>query len=336
MTGRRKAKADTDDGGLYYDPPAAVEFIPSGCTLLDCVTGGGWPLGRISNIIGDRSSGKTLLAIEASANIARQFEDAEIRYAEGESAFDEEYAAALGMPLNRVRFNRSDGVEIDTVEAFYDDLSKFCKDTKHGGLYVLDSLDSLSDIEELKADMEKGSYGTQKAKQLSKLFRKLVREIGKANVHLMVISQIRDKIGVTFGRKWSRSGGHALDFYASQIVVLANTGTINREVKGVKRAIGVNILAKCIKNKLTMPFRECSFDVLFGYGIDDLAASVDWLAEVKRLDALKIKDDKKGSVAEFLRNTPDTPKERERIGAIVQKVWMDIESEFLPQRRKYE
>src|SRR5215813_4004785 len=96
---------DTNGVGHYFSRRSnSIEFIPSGAAVLDCTLGGGWPLSRISNIVGDESTGKTLMAIEACANFAQMYEKVNIYYRESESAFDEPYAEALGMPVDRVQF----------------------------------------------------------------------------------------------------------------------------------------------------------------------------------------------------------------------------------------
>ena len=273
--------------------------------MLDCVLGGGWPLGRISNVIGDKSTGKTLQAIEAIANFRRVFPGGLVRYFEAEAAFDNEYAAALGVELE-------DGELIggDTVETLFDDLTATLNGLGEDqpALYIVDSLDAISDKAEMERKITDATYGGTKPKQLGQLFRRLTREIERKSLHLQIISQVRDNIGVTFGNKHTRTGGRALDFYASQILWLAHKGQIKKVVKGVTRAVGVEIKAKTSKNKVGLPFRECEYNILFGYGIDDEAASRD-----------------------FMKTTGGGPIDRE---SVVQR-WYEIESQFLPKRGKY-
>ena len=153
----------------------------------------------------------------------------------------------------------------------------------------------------------------------------------------MIVSQIRDNIGVTFGKKHTRSGGKALDFYASQVLWLAHIKRLSRTHKKVKRVYGIKIKAKCEKNKISLPFREAEFDILFGYGVDNLGASLDWLEEIGRL---KDVDLTKGSTKDFLKEAEDGSIEEfiettERIDNVVIKIWQEIEEGFLPKRRKY-
>ncbi len=216
-SGRRHLSDVQDEmlGAYFLAPSKSYTFIHSGATVLDSVLGGGWPLSRVSNIIGDRSTGKTLLAIEAMANFARSFPKCKSRFAETEAAFDDEYADALGIPMNRVERPQS---PLDTVEEFHDDVLEYIDGVKSGGLYILDSLDALSDAAELKESIDKGSYGMGKAKKMSQMFRRIIRKLEQSNCHLMIISQTRQRINVAFGRQYTRSGGSSLDFYASQIL----------------------------------------------------------------------------------------------------------------------
>lgn len=312
-----------------------VQFVSTGCAVLDCVLGGkGYALGRIANVVGDRSTGKTLLAIEACANFLQQYPKGRVWYTEVEAAFDKSYAASLGLPVDRISFTEN----CFTVEDFFKHLSGVLKeDSKEPGLYILDSLDALSDDAEIAREIDAGSFGADKAKKLSELFRRLVQQIHGSNIALCVISQVRDNIGVTFGEKHTRSGGKALDFYASQILWLSQIGTVKRTIKGVERPIALKIRARCKKNKLGPPLRECAFELRFGYGIDDVAANVNFLKEVKALDRISVDDDK---LTRFLRALETLPaeeftSERHRIAAAAREVWDEIEKQFAPERRKY-
>ena len=260
-------------------PVENAKFVSSGSFLFDKVLGGGWGRGRVCNLVGDKSSGKTLLAIEACANVALAGGLSRSRYGEAESAFDEDYAASIGMPAGLERPPSA----LETVEDFQEDLQAYLaermKDKGAPGIYVLDSLDALSDRDEMVRELDKGSYGAAKAKNMSKLFRMCTSEISEADVMLMVISQIRDKLNVTFGETKTRSGGRALDFYASQIVWLAEVGKIKRTVKTVERVIGAKVLAKNKKNKLGMPFREAELTVIFNYGVDDQISMLNWMTK---------------------------------------------------------
>ncbi len=339
MVARFVSSVTRPRGGNYF-PHAnqKLRFISTGCTLLDCVLGGGWPLGRVVNIVGDKSVGKTLLAIEAAANFARQYEGIAY-YREVEAAFDEGYAAELGMPLDRVDFGPS-GIDTvwDTIEAVIADLEKCCrKAIKAGtpGLYVIDSLDALSSEAELERAADAKGYNLEKQKRLGELFRRQVRLVRQAEMCLVFVSQIRDRIGVFFGRNYTRTGGKALDFYASIILYLSHMKTLTKTISGVKRATAVRIKARCEKNKVTSRSQEIEFNLRFGYGVDDLEACLEWLEGVGRLGDLTGKS-REGFLKESERLNDAAYVER--LGQVRDRttaVWQDIGARFKPTRKKY-
>lgn len=253
-----------------------------------------WPLGRMSNVIGDKSTGKTLVAIEAAGMfLARPppgITKPEVHYIEGEAAFDLEYARRLGMPVDEIKFD-----EMDTIEAFFKKLQSVCKshDPKRAALVILDSVDSLTTQGELDTDIDEGTYGTQKSKKIGETFRKLTREVKAANVHLMLISQIRENISsLPFAPKWRRNGGKALDFYASHIVWLHERAKY--QVKRLELTYGISVEANVTKNKVARPFRKVKFPILFDYGIDDIYSLLDFLAQKRITKDLRILREKGG------------------------------------------
>jgi len=335
-----KRERITETKSSYFaEDKKNYSFVSSGCTLLDCALGGGFPLGRIVNIVGDKSTSKTALATEAIINFVRAYPDGSPAYRDTEAAFDQEYAEAMGLNLERVDFGDEDKPVI-TVEDFARDFEEFLNNrikTNSAGVYVLDSLDALSDDTEMSQDIGKGTYGMAKAKTMSILLRKLVRKVERTKVLLIVISQVRENIGVSFGDKYRRSGGKALDFYASQILFLAHLGFLKKEINKVKRPYGIEIRSKVKKNKVGLVGRECNFQFIFGYGIEDLGASVEWLKEVGRLKDVDIAQTQ---VKDYLKELESlTPKdyntENTRIAKVVRKVWREIEVSFLPKRAKY-
>jgi recombination protein RecA len=327
-----EAETTVTNGGRYYEAPAPLKFISTGSTLLDSAIGGGWPLTRISNIVGDKSTGKTLLAIEATNSFVKAFPEATPRYRESEAAFDQTFAASIGMPVEQIDFGDE---ELNTVEDFYDDLNDYIKTLKkHPGLYILDSLDALTSTDEIDRKFGEGSYGTGKAKDMGKLLRMLVRDVKRSRTHLMIISQERDNIGVTFGKRSTRSGGRALDFYASQVIWLAKTGTTEITRGGVKRPIGVEIRAKCEKNKIAIPLRQCDFNIRFSFGIDNMSSCLDWLESVKMLDT--VTSLKRDDYDKFLANLTDEEywQKVKEVGVIAADVWQKVEDRFAPERKR--
>jgi recombination protein RecA len=324
-----KQRKITSNDGLYFsEDNKDIEFVTSGCMLLDCALGGGYATGRIINIVGDKSTGKTLQAIELCANFRKTYPDSLIHYIETEAAFDEDYAESLGMPIDSINFEN----EMDTVEDIFEYLTELIEngsDEKH--LVIVDSLDAVSDRAEKKRKIDKGTYGQEKAKKMSELFRRLNKSLSQSDITLVIVSQIRDKMNVMFGKKVSRAGGKALDFYASQVVYLSNLGRVKKTSEKVTRVIGVKIKALIEKNKVGVPFRECEFPIIFNYGIDDVQAGVNFLIEVDAIRKVGLK--KSSAIKDIAKlNAEDYKKFRIKLNKVLKVVWRDIEKRFMPTK----
>jgi recombination protein RecA len=328
-------------GGSYFSSPKTnIDFIGSGCALLDLALGGGWAEGRIANIVGDKSTGKSLLCIEACANFAMKYPRGEIRYRESEAAFDIPYAEALGMPVERVDF----GDSLETVEDLFEDMTKVLARAKGPELYICDSLDALSDRSEMERSMDEGSYGTGKAKKMSELFRRLVRSLRDKKVTVIIVSQVRSAIGKSFGRATTRTGGRALDFYASQVLYLSQKGKIPQVIDGLTRTTGIKIRALVDKNKIGLAHRDVDFDIQFGFGVDDVWACLCYLKKVKQLGSLEAEWFAKGGVPDKMGKyfsavdklkPAEYREEVKMIHRVVADHWFDVERQLVPTRRKY-
>ena len=221
---RRRA---TNTGSYFARAKDHVTWFGSGCKPLDLALGGGWAAPYIINVVGDKSSGKTLLAIEAAINFCKVFPRGEVIYKRAERTFDPPYAEALGLPLDRVDLGTESVVVVEDIYAELDRLTAKGRKTPPPRLYVIDSWDAVKHKAELERGIGEADYG-RKALLLSEFLRRLEAPMVDAKVTLFMISQTRAAIGSLF-KKQQRSGGVALDFYASQIVWLHQAGFIQRE-----------------------------------------------------------------------------------------------------------
>lgn len=341
--------------GNYFLIKQPLERFTTGCELLDWSIGGGWPERRIINIIGDASSGKTLICSEAAINFLRKYENGKVYYLEAEAAFDITYAQQLGLPIDKVEFIEN----IDTVEGLYDKLTEISGidekvlDAEKGDeetikvntentptLFIVDSLDALGDMAEKEREIEKGSMGTSKARKLSELFRRLTKRIAKANITLMIISQVRDNIGVTFGCKDTTSGGRALEFYASLRLWLAEMPKkIEKTIDGDIRKIGMWVKTNCKKNKVGTAFRTCEIPIIYYFGIDDVLAHLSYLEGIKKLEEIKKELGLKGSsllnITNGIRESKESVSLQDSLKQLVKHYYNEIESQFLPKTGKY-
>lgn len=331
MVARRKL---TEGGSYFASPKRNIKFISSGSKLLDLVLGGGWAERRIGNIVGNASAGKTLLTIEAAAGFAKKYPKGKVFHRETEEAWDDEYAETLGMPLQIV-----DKAKLSTVEDFFEDVERIVKTkTTQPMLYILDSLDAISSRAELARKIDAGSFGTERAKQISQMFRRRIpASMQKAHLTMQIVSQVRQKINVLIGKKWTVAGGEALSFYASQRIKINQIKELQKTVRGIKRAEGILVQADCFKNKVALPFRECEFAIKFGYGIEDINECIDFLETAGALAEI---NQTKTGVPKYLKtlkklSKTDHSKEVARIHAATEHVWYEIENAFLPRWRKY-
>lgn len=329
-------------GGDYFpEKRNPIECIPTGCAGLDCVLGGGWALGRTSNVVGDKAVGKTLLAIEACANFARLYPKGKIWYRESEGAFDEHHAVKMGLPLKRVDFGENGlGTEWNTIEDIFEDLDeqiKVASRSRSPGLYIIDSLDALTSRAALERKVGQGSFNLEKQKIMGEMFATLIRKVKSTSIHLMIVSQIRDAIGFVVGEKHRRSGGRSLDFYASQILWLSHLKQVTDTINGVKRVVGVRVGATCKKNKVSIPFRKFEFNIRFGYGVDDLESSLTWLEENKKLKSIGVTS---AGLDDYLDKAEKLPDDEYRelsskVADALRLSWDEVEADFAPSRSKY-
>lgn len=248
--------------------------IHTGSTLLDFAIGGGVASGRITNIIGDSSTGKTDIALETTAYVQNVLNGVVV-YCDCETTLESERASVYGVKTDEVIVSHA-----NTVEAWCDSVIQTIEMASENPdvpfLYVLDSLDSLSDDAEMDREISTTTYAMNKAKMMSTIFRKIVGKLTESNVSLIIISQVRDNVNAgLYGQKWKVSGGRALSFYCSTRVLLKTAGKITLGAN--KRVVGINVRAEVIKSKLCNPCTQVLFPILFEFGIDNIGSVVDWL-----------------------------------------------------------
>lgn len=288
-------------------------LIPTGSTLLnlalsDCPEGGFY-LGTISNIIGDSAAGKTFLLwtvfAECVYDTLKRFSLYRLIYDEPEVSLAFDITKLFGATVG-------DAIDISilsgSVEEFHDNVIECAKATRGKPkepvpfLYGLDSLDAICTEDEMEADPRKGDYGGKKPKLIGQILRKIVQKVANSNSAIFIISQTRDKIGVTFGSKKTRSGGRALKFYSTHELWLA----VESHIKRKDRDVGVNVLVKIGKNKLTGKLRTVRFPIYYDYGIDDTTSCIEFLIEEGFWK--KAKTEKEKTTREKLTDDPEKEK----------------------------
>ncbi|MCF0107994.1 MAG: recombinase RecA [Bacilli bacterium] len=245
-----------------------VDVIPSGSLLLDEALGvGGYPKGRIIEIYGPESSGKTTLALHAIAECQKQ--GGRAAFVDAEHAIDPIYAKNLGVNIDELILSQPDSGEqaLEIVEML--------ASSGAISLIIVDSVAALVPQAELDGEMSDSSVGLQ-ARLMSKAMRKLAGVLNKKECAIIFINQLREKVGVMYGNPETTSGGRALKFYSSIRIDIRRTEAI----KSGSDIVGNTVKVKIVKNKVSPPFKQCEIDIVYGQGISKEAEILDRAVEL--------------------------------------------------------
>lgn len=267
--------------GVAEDSPSNIkEWVSTGSSILDLaisnIPHGGVPVGRITEITGLEQSGKSLVSAHLLANT--QQKGGVAVYIDTENSVSQEYLRAIGVDVEKLLY-----ISVDTVERIFETIDVIIEKVRSAEknrlvTIVVDSVAAASTELEMDSEYGKDGYATAKALIMSKSMRKITGMIGRERICLVFTNQLREKLGVMFGDKYTTSGGKALQFHASVRLRLKSIGKIKKKSSAGDSVIGVQTRALVIKNRCGPPQREADFEIYFDRGIDDYSS---WLKTLK-------------------------------------------------------
>jgi len=315
-------------------PKGRADLLPTGSTLLNLALSdnayGGYAKGTLINMVGDSSAGKTFLAWHLFAEMVhdKKFKDYKLIYDDAERKLKLNIYKLFGNGMDRV-----ERISSDYMEEFDQNVRKLLKE-KQPFVYAIDSFDALTDKAEKAKEELKRDYPL-KPRLAAEMFRKICGDLEKQDSLLVVVSQTRDNIGITFGETKTRSGGRALRFHAMQEFWLAVKGHIKRKGKEV----GVSVVGKAKKNHLTGKLRAITFDILYDYGLDNIGSLVDWMVlegfwkKPEKLQTIDTGDDFGSITKDKLVKLIDSEERESELIEIVAECWRKVENEIRTDRR---
>lgn len=347
---------------LLKELPANIEplyFVDSGSWMLNLALTNnidmGYPIGRVINLVGDFSSGKSLLLCELINSlwfIEHKINNKKIKiyYDEPEFAFDLKLARQFNMPLEHIyglrerlpnhKKQNDDFQQSKTIEDLYRNLSQISNEQNKYDiiLYAIDSLDSISDAREIKHIEKKGidkqDYGGGKARVLSQMFRTCIQSVNESNIIFFTISQVRENFGGgPFSPKYVRAGGKALDHYASVIFWLKEVGKIESKNKINQ---GIDVELHITKNKVGSRYNKLTFSILHGYGVDNYSSAVNFLWDqnaIEKSGNYIVWNNKKLYRSELIELTANDPSEAKKLKIMLQDYWNQIIEEASIKRK---
>ena len=328
-------------------------LISTGSTLLNLACSGfspygGFMLGGLAHLIGDSSTGKSLLALTmmAEAVLNPRLKDYDLVYEEPEASMYFPQDSMFGTGIERVRFIPIDKERVNPRRV--QDWAKGLQSGKHPFIWVTDSFDSLTSADDLKTKKDdsgkekesgKGGWKTEKAVVASETFPKIIGPMKAHNSFYLHISQTRDNIGVTFGPSKTYSGGNAIKFYRVHEIWLAIESPIAKKIRGKERVLGANVLVKILKNKLTGKIRFVKFPVYNDYGVDDVGSMIDWMVEEgfwnkpEKKYIIETEDGFIDATRDKLINYIEEDNLEDKLRKVVAECWLELEGDIKPKRK---